>query len=141
MDCLSYKTISVKKKDIQKKWLLVDAEGLVLGRLASQLVHRLRGKHKPYYSPNLDCGDHIVVINAEKVVLTGSKLTDRVHLTHSGYPGGQKKRTPKQILEKNPTRLLENAVRKMLPKTRLGDKQFHNLHVYAGATHKHAAQN
>ncbi|MFK7799954.1 MAG: 50S ribosomal protein L13 [Aureispira sp.] len=140
MDTLSYKTQSAKKETMTRTWLVIDAEGLPLGRLASKLATVLRGKHKPSYTPHVDCGDYIVVLNAEKVKLTGNKLTQKVHYTHSGYPGGQKQRTPQQILEKFPTRLVEMAVKGMLPKTKLGNAMIKKLFVYEGGAHPHQAQ-
>ena len=140
MDTLSYKTQSAKKETVSRNWLVVDAEGQPLGRLASKLATILRGKHKPSYTPHVDCGDYIIVLNAEKVKLTGSKLTQKVHYTHSGYPGGQKQRTPQQILDKFPTRLVEMAVKGMLPKTKLGNAMIKKLFVYEGGEHPHQAQ-
>lgn len=140
MDTLSYKTQSAKKETMTRTWLVIDAEGLPLGRLASKLATVLRGKHKPSYTPHVDCGDYIIVLNAEKVKLTGNKMTQKVHYTHSGYPGGQKQRTPQQILEKFPTRLVEMAVKGMLPKTKLGNAMIKKLFVYEGGAHPHQAQ-
>ncbi|NLO01707.1 MAG: 50S ribosomal protein L13, partial [Bacteroidales bacterium] len=120
MDTLSYKTISANKTTVNKEWVLVDAENVVLGRLASEVAKMLRGKHKTDFTPHVDCGDYVVVVNAEKVLLTGRKLTDKIYLSHSGYPGGQRKQTPSQILAKYPERLVEKAVKGMLPKNRLG---------------------
>ncbi|WP_073000885.1 50S ribosomal protein L13 [Mariniphaga anaerophila] len=140
MDTLSYKTVSANKATVNKEWVLVDAENLVLGRLASEVAKILRGKHKPEFTPHVDCGDNVIVINAEKVQLTGNKMTDRLHFRHSGYPGGQTKQTPKQILDKYPERLVEKAVKGMLPKNKLGRQLFRNLHVVVGAEHKYEAQ-
>ena len=140
MDTLSYKTVYQNNATAEKEWLVVDATNLVLGRLASQIAMRIRGKHKPGYTPNVDCGDNVIVINAEKIRLTGKKLTDKVYVRHTGYPGGQRFRTPRQLLDKNPGGIIESAVRGMLPKNRLGRALFNNLHVYAGAEHPHAAQ-
>ncbi|RIH66042.1 50S ribosomal protein L13 [Mariniphaga sediminis] len=140
MDTLSYKTVSVNKATANKEWVLIDAENMVLGRLASEVAKILRGKYKPEYTPHVDCGDNVIVINAEKVQLTGKKLTDRVHFRHSGFPGGQTSQTPKQILAKYPERLVEKAVRGMLPKNKLGRQLFRNLHVVVGAEHKYEAQ-
>ncbi len=135
------KTYSAKPKDIEKKWVLIDAEGLVLGRLAALIATRLRGKHKPIYTPHMDCGDNIVVINAEKVVLTGNKMHDKVYYWHTGYPGGIKSRRAEQLLSgKRPEQVLRKAVQRMLPKGPLGRRQLKNLYVYAGPDHKHAAQ-
>jgi large subunit ribosomal protein L13 len=118
----------------------VDAEGQPLGRMASLIASTLRGKHKPSYTPHVDCGDNIIVINAEKVKLTGKKMTNKVYLTYSGYPGGQKKQTPREMLAKHPERLVETAVKGMLPKNKLGRAMFKKLFVYAGTEHPHAAQ-
>lgn len=119
---------------------MVDAEDAVLGRLASNVARIIRGKHKTNYTPHVDCGDNVIIINADKVRLTGKKLTDKVYVRHTGYPGGQRFQTPKEVLSKYPERVLERAVRGMLPKNRLGRKLFHNLYVYAGSEHPHQAQ-
>ena len=140
MDTLSYKTVSQNKATVEKEWLVVDATNAVLGRLASQIAMRIRGKHKPGYTPNVDCGDNVIVINAEKIRLTGKKMNDKVYVRHTGYPGGQRFTTPRQLLEKNPAGIVESAVKGMLPKSRLGRALFNSLHVYAGAEHPHAAQ-
>ena len=140
MDTLSYKTISANKATVNKEWVLIDAENVVLGRLASEVAKMLRGKHKTDFTPHVDCGDYVIVINAEKVLLTGRKLTDKIYLSHSGYPGGQKEQTPSQILAKYPERLVEKAVKGMLPKNRLGRQMFRNLHVVVGPEHKYEAQ-
>ena len=135
------KTYSAKRGDITKSWILVDAEGVVLGRLASIVATRLRGKHRPSFTPHLDCGDNIVVINAEKVRLTGRKHADKIYYWHTGYPGGIKRRTAGQILEgKRPERVVMKAVERMLPKGPLGRQQLANLRVYCGVEHPHAAQ-
>jgi large subunit ribosomal protein L13 len=140
VDTLSYKTVSANKATVNKEWVLIDAENMVLGRLASEVAKILRGKHKPEFTPHVDCGDYVIVINAEKVQLTGKKMTDRVHFRHSGYPGGQTTQTPKQILEKYPERLVEKSVKGMLPKNKLGRELFRNLHVVVGSEHKYEAQ-
>lgn len=140
MDTLSYKTISANKQTVEHKWFVVDAEGQPLGRLSTLIASTLRGKHKPSYTPHVDCGDNIIVINAEKVKLTGKKMTNKVYLTYSGYPGGQKKQTPREMLAKHPERLVETAVKGMLPKNKLGRAMFKKLFVYAGTEHPHAAQ-
>jgi large subunit ribosomal protein L13 len=140
VDTLSYKTVSANKTTVNKEWVLIDAENMVLGRLASEVAKILRGKHKTYFTPHVDCGDYVIVINAEKVVLTGKKLTDKIYLRHSGYPGGQKKQTPKDILNKYPERLVEKAIKGMLPKNKLGRQLFRNLHVVVGPEHKYEAQ-
>lgn len=135
------KTFSLKAADIEKKWVVIDAEGLVVGRMASIIASRLRGKHRPNYTPHMDCGDHVIVINAEKVALTGRKMADKVYYRHTGYPGGIKETTPQKIITgKHPTRVVELAVKRMLPSGPLARQQFSNLHVYAGADHPHAAQ-
>lgn len=140
MDTLSYKTVSANKETIKKEWILVDAEGLVLGRLASEVAKILRGKNKPVFTPHVDCGDNVIVINAEKVVLTGKKMSDKQYVRHSGYPGGQRFQNPLEILAKYPERLVEKAVKGMLPKNKLGRKLYGNLHVVIGSEHKYAAQ-
>ncbi len=140
MDTLSYKTISGNKETANKKWLLVDAEGETLGRLASKVAKLIRGKHKTNFTPHADCGDNVIVINAEKVVLTGNKMADKVYIRHTGYPGGQRSLTAKELLEKRPERLVEKAVKGMLPKNKLGNQLYRNLKVYVGAEHNHEAQ-
>jgi large subunit ribosomal protein L13 len=138
---LVYRTISANKETVNKQWYVVDAEGEILGRLAAKVAYVLRGKHKPEYTPHVDCGDNVIIINAEKVVLTGKKLTDKEYIRHSGYPGGQKVETPAEMLEKHPERIIEHAIKGMLPKNRLGSELFRNLKVYVGSEHKHEAQN
>ncbi len=140
MDTLSYKTVSANKATVNKEWVVIDAENIVLGRLASEVAKILRGKNKPEFTPHVDCGDNVIVINAEKVQLTGKKLTDKVYLSHSGSPGGQRTQSPKDILAKYPERLVEKAVRGMLPKNKLGRQLFRNLHVVVGPKHKYEAQ-
>ena len=140
MDTLSYKTISANKATVDKEWLLVDAEGETLGRMASKVAKLLRGKHKANFTPHVDCGDNVVVINAEKIVLTGNKWSDKKYIRHSGYPGGQRSTTAEELLKKKPVGLVENAVRGMLPGNRLGRELFRNLHVYEGEAHKQEAQ-
>ncbi len=134
------KTYHTPAKEIERKWYVVDAESKVLGRLASEIATRLRGKHKPNYSPHMDVGDFIVVVNAEKVKLTGNKLEDKIYYHHSGYIGGLKEKTAKELLEKKPEELLKSAVKGMLTKNSLGRQQFSKLKVYAGSDHPHAAQ-
>ncbi|MFP6747973.1 MAG: 50S ribosomal protein L13 [Alphaproteobacteria bacterium] len=135
------KTYSAKPGDIERKWFVVDAEGVVLGRLASIIAMRLRGKHKPMFTPHMDCGDHIVVINAEKVRLTGNKLADKTYYRHTGYPGGIKSITAGKVLGgKHPERVVEKAVQRMIPKGPLGRQVLTKLKVYAGAEHPHEAQ-
>lgn len=140
MDTLSYKTKSANSSTVTKEWLLVDGTDQVVGRLAAKIALVLRGKHKPYFTPHLDCGDNVVVINAEKVVFTGNKLEQKEYIRHSGYPGGQRKRTAEELFAKFPERVLENAVRGMLPKNRLGRELFRNLYVYAGGEHQQQGQ-
>ena len=141
MDSLSYKTISATAEGVTKEWYVIDATNEVLGRLASQIAKILRGKNKPCFTPHADCGDYVIVINAEKVKLTGKKMTDKVYVRHTGYPGGQRFATPADYLAKKPTFVIEKAVKGMLPKTRLGEHILKNLKVYAGEEHPHAAQN
>ena len=141
MDSLSYKTISLNAATVNKEWVVIDATNEVLGRLASQIAKILCGKNKPGYTPHVDCGDYVIVINADKVKLTGKKLTDKVYVRHTGNPGGQRLATPADLLNRKPTVVIEEAVRGMLPKTRLGSAILKNLKVYAGAEHPHAAQN
>lgn len=141
MDSLSYKTISLNAATVNKEWVLIDATNEVLGRLASQVAKILRGKNKPGYTPHVDCGDYVIIINADKVKLTGNKMTDKVYVRHTGYPGGQRFTTPAEYLQKKPTFIVEKAVKGMLPKSRLGEAIFNNLKVYAGAEHPHTAQN
>ncbi|QJE72692.1 50S ribosomal protein L13 [Aerophototrophica crusticola] len=135
------KTFNLKPADIEKKWILIDADGLVLGRLASQIAMRLRGKHKPTFTPHMDCGDNVVVINAEKVKLTGNKRQDDIFYWHTGYPGGIKGRSKGQILDgRYPERVIIKAVERMITRGPLGRRQMSNLRVYAGASHPHEAQ-
>jgi large subunit ribosomal protein L13 len=140
VDTLSYKTISANKATVQKDWVVVDAENQILGRLCSEIAKIIRGKHKASYTPHVDCGDQVIVINAEKIRLTGKKMTDKVYIRHTGYPGGQRFATPREVLTKNPRGVVESAVKGMLPKNRLGRALFNNLFVYAGSEHPHAAQ-
>ncbi len=140
MNTLSYKTVSANKETVTKEWLLVDAEGATLGRLATVVASALRGKNKTNFTPHVDCGDNVVVINAEKVSLSGNKWADKEYVRHTGYPGGQKVTTAQEMLKKNPISLIENAVRGMLPKTRLGRVIYKNMHVYPGPSHPHEAQ-
>jgi len=140
VDTLSYKTISANKATAQKTWIVVDANGQSLGRVASLIASRLRGKHKPNFTPHADCGDNVIVINAAAVTLSGSKMETKQYIRYTGYPGGQRFSTPALELAKNPDRVLETAVRGMLPKNRLGRALFRNMHVYVGAEHPHEAQ-
>ncbi len=136
------KTFSLKPADVEKKWIIVDADGVVLGRMAAVIANILRGKHKPTFTPHVDGGDFVIVINAEKVALTGKKRTDKVYYRHTGYPGGIKSRTAGQILDGNkPQDVVLKAVQRMLPRNKLARKQIGNLKVYAGTEHPHAAQN
>ena len=139
MDQVSYKTTYVNKATAQKEWVLIDAENQVLGRLAAKVAKLLRGKYKPSYTPFEDCGDN-VIINVEKIALTGNKLTDKVYTRHTGYPGGQRHTSPEAVLKSHPERVIQHAVRGMLPKNRLGRAVLKNLHLYAGTEHKHEAQ-
>ncbi len=134
------KTYLEKPADVKRKWYLVDAEGKTLGRLAAKVATLLRGKHKPTFTPHVDTGDHVVIVNAEKVVLTGNKMENKTYSTHSGYPGGLKTLTAEHIHRKDPTKLLRRAIEGMLPKTPLGNHMAKKLRVYAGATHPHQAQ-
>ncbi|MEZ5020956.1 MAG: 50S ribosomal protein L13 [Bacteroidales bacterium] len=140
MNTLSYKTVSANKATVEKEWVLVDAEGQTLGRLASVVALMLRGKHKTSFTPHVDCGDNVIVINAEKVALTGAKMTDKEYIRHTGYPGGQRIVKADELMKKHPTRMIEYAVKGMLPKNRLGNAIFRNLYVYEGPAHKHEAQ-
>ena len=134
-------TSSLRKEDVDKKWILIDADGIVLGRLASKVSMILRGKHKPSFTPHADCGDHVVIINAEKVKFTGKKLDDKIYYWHTGHPGGIKSRTARQIIEgRFPDRVIRMAVKRMIPKGPLGSVQLSNMKVYAGSNHPHEAQ-
>ena len=141
MNTLTYKTISAKKESVEKNWWIVDADSRVLGRVASEVAKIIRGKHKPSFTPHIDCGDNVIVINAEKIRMTGDKMNSKEYISHSGYPGGQKRLSPKQVMAKKPERIFEYAIKGMLPKNRLGRQLFKNLHVYAGDQHPHEAQN
>ena len=140
MDTLSYKTISANKATVDKQWVLIDAEGQTLGRLASKVAILLRGKHKPNFTPHVDCGDNVIVINSEKINLSGNKWNDKSYIRHTGYPGGQRSLTATEMFAKDPARLVEKSVKGMLPKNRLGAALFRNLDVVVGAAHKHEAQ-
>ncbi len=140
MDTLSYKTVSANKATVTKEWLHVDAEGQTLGRLSSVVAILLRGKHKPNFTPHVDCGDNVIITNAEKINLTGKKWTDKSYIRHTGYPGGQRSLTAQELFDKNPERLIEKAVKGMLPKNKLGAALFRNLKVYAGPAHGQDAQ-
>jgi large subunit ribosomal protein L13 len=141
MNTLSYKTVSANKNTVNKEWLVVDADGQTLGRLCSKIAMLIRGKYKTNFTPHVDCGDNVVVINAEKINLTGKKWTDKTYIRHTGYPGGQRSLTATELFEKDPTRLIEKSVKGMLPKNKLGSALFRNLYVYAGTEHLHTAQN
>jgi large subunit ribosomal protein L13 len=134
------KTFNARKEDIVRDWYLVDAEGQVLGRLASEIARRLRGKHKPVFTPYVDTGDFVIVVNAEKIVLTGKKITDKIYFRHSGYPGGLKQTSAGKMLKDHPEKVLQYAVRGMLPKNSLGRRMLKKLKVYAGGDHCHEAQ-
>ena len=140
MNTLSYKTVSANKATVNKEWLLVDAEGEVLGRLASKVAKLIRGKHKPNFTPHVDCGDNVVIINAEKIKLTGNKWNDKTYVRHTGYPGGQRTLSANELFAKNPERVVEKAVKGMLPKNKLGSALFRNLYVYNGGEHGQDAQ-
>ena len=140
MDTLSYKTISVNKATAQKEWVVVDATGQSLGRIAAKVAKLLRGKYKPSYTPHVDCGDNVIIINAEKVELTGKKWNDRIYIRFTGYPGCQRMHTPADLMKKGPRYLFQKVVKGMLPKNRLGDQLLRNLYVYAGSEHPHEAQ-
>ncbi len=140
MDTLSYKTIATNKSTANKLWVLVDAEGQTLGRLASKVAILLRGKHKPNFTPHVDCGDNVVVVNASKVNLTGKKWEDKTYIRYTGYPGGQRTLTANQLFDKNPSTIIEKSVKGMLPKNKLGATLFRNLHVYNDANHNQEAQ-
>ena len=140
MNTLSYKTVSVNRETAQKEWVVIDATGQTLGRLASKVAKILRGKYKPSFTPHVDCGDNVIIINAEKVELTGKKLTERIYLRNTGDPRGQRQSTPAELLAKGPERLLRKVVKGMLPKNKLGDAILLNMYVYAGENHPHEAQ-
>lgn len=140
MDSRSYKTLSANKQTVEKQWFIIDVEGQVLGRVASQIAHILRGKHKPSYTPHVDCGDNVIVLNADKIRLTGNKWDQKKYLRHTGYPSGQREVIAKDMLAKHPTRIVEYAVKGMLPGTKMGSQMLRNLRVYAGTEHPHEAQ-
>ncbi len=138
---MTYKTISANKDTVDKKWVLVDASEQTLGRMSSKIAKILRGKYKPCFTPHVDCGDNVIVINAEKINLSGNKWENKEYIRHTGYPGGQKSLTAKELFDKNPTRLIEKSVKGMLPKNKLGAQLFRNLKVYVGENHKQEGQN
>lgn len=140
MNTLSFKTKSLRKEDVDRQWFIIDAEGEVVGRMCTKIAHVLRGKHKPNYTPHVDNGDNIIVINAGKARFTGDKLNQKEYVTYSGYPGGQKRRTAAEMFDKKPVGVIENAVKGMLPKNKLGNKMFKKLFVYEGSEHPHFAQ-
>ena len=140
MDTLSYKTISANKATVHKEWVLVDAEGQTLGRLASKIAILLRGKHKTNFTPHVDCGDNVIVINSEKINVSGNKWSEKTYIRHTGYPGGQRSLTATEMFSKDPARLVEKSVKGMLPKNKLGAALFRNLNVVVGAAHSHEAQ-
>ena len=140
MDTLSFKTVSVNKATAKKEWVVVYATDMVLGRMASKVAKLLRGKYKPSFTPHVDCGDNVIIINADKVKLTGNKWTDRVYLSYTGYPGGQRDITPARLMQKSPEKLIKKVVKGMLPKNILAASLLNNLYVYAGSEHPHEAQ-
>lgn len=140
MDTLSYRTVSANKATVKKEWVVLDAEGQALGRLAAVAAKMLRGKHKTNFTPHVDCGDNVIIINAEKVSLSGKKWDEKIYLRHTGHPGGQRSLTAKQVFDKDPRRLIEKAVKGMLPHNKLGAAIFHNMKVYEGSDHDHEAQ-
>ena len=140
MDTLSYKTLSANKETANKEWFLVDAENQILGRMSSKIAMVLRGKHKTNFTPHADCGDFVIIINADKIVMTGAKMEKREIFSHTGYPGGQKRITPTQMLEKDGTSVVKHAIKGMLPKNKLGAAILKNLYVYTGTEHNHEAQ-
>ena len=140
MNTLSYKTVSANKTTVTKNWVVIDADGATLGRLASKVAFLLRGKHKVDFTPHVDCGDNVIILNAHKIVLTGKKMTDKQYVRHTGYPGGQRFASPAEVLAKKPGAVVERAVKGMLPKNKLGSQLFRNLFVYTGTEHPHEAQ-
>lgn len=140
MDTLTYKTVSANAKTVNKNWVLIDVENQVLGRVSSKIAAMLRGKHKTNFTPHVDCGDNVIVINADKVRLTGNKMKEKEYIRYTGYPGGQRFSSPEELLRKHPTRLVEMAVFGMLPKNKLGNAIKGNLYIYTGTEHPHAAQ-
>lgn len=140
MNTLSYKTVSANKNTVNKEWVMIDAENQALGRLASEAAKLLRGKHKTNFTPHVDCGDNVIIINAEKIRLTGNKWNAKEYIRHSGYPGGQRSLTARELMAKKPAAMVEKAIKGMLPKNKLGSELFRNLHVYVGGEHDHEAQ-
>jgi len=140
VDTLSYKTVSANNATVNKEWVVIDASNEILGRLSTKVANMLRGKNKVNYTQHVDCGDNVIIINAEKIRLTGKKLTDKVYVRHTGFPGGQRFTTPKEMLKKRPIAVIEHAVKGMLPKNKLASVQYGNLYVYPGSEHPHEAQ-
>jgi large subunit ribosomal protein L13 len=140
MNTLSYKTVSANKETVNKEWILIDAENEVLGRLSSIAAKFLRGKYKTNFTPHVDCGDNVIIINADKIRLTGNKWDQKTYIRHTGYPGGQRSTTATELMAKNPIGMVEKAIKGMLPKNKLGSALYRNLHVFAGAEHNHEAQ-
>ncbi|MDR0206263.1 MAG: 50S ribosomal protein L13 [Bacteroidales bacterium] len=140
MNTLSYKTIAANEKIVKKEWIVIDAQNEIVGRLATVAARILRGKTKTYFSPHFDCGDNVIIINADKVRFTGKKLEDKEYVRHTGYPSGQRITTPRELLKKKPIEILEHAIKGMLPKNKLGAQLYRNLYVYAGAKHPHEGQ-
>jgi large subunit ribosomal protein L13 len=140
MNTLSYKTRSINKETAEREWVMIDATDSIVGRLATQTAFMLRGKHKPTYTPHSECGDHVIIVNAEKIRFTGNKMEDKEYIRHTGYPGGQRFTTANKVLKKKPLFIVEHAIKGMLPKNRLGRALFRNLHVYEGNEHPHQAQ-
>lgn len=140
MNTLSYKTKSAKNTDVKRNWYIVDATDMIVGRLSTKVATILRGKHKAQFTPHVDCGDFVIIINADKVRFTGKKMTEKGYFSYSGYPGGQKKRTPAQLLKYKPIQVIEHSIKGMLPKNKLGSAMFRKLFAYAGGEHPHAAQ-
>ena len=140
MEATSYKTVHANAKTVTKNWVIVDAKDQILGRMSSKIAIILRGKHRPDYTPHVDCGDNIIIINAEKIKLTGNKMDDKEYVSYTGYPGGQRFVTPRVKMAKKPTFVVEKAIKGMLPKNKLGAEMFRNLYVYAGTEHPHEAQ-
>ena len=140
MEYNSYKTVSLNKATAQKEWVVIDATDQILGRMCTKVAKLLRGKYKPGYTPNVDCGDNVIIINADKVKLTGNKWNDRIYIRYTGFPGGQREMTPAQLQAKGADRLIQKVVKGMLPKNRLGDRLFTNLYIFAGAEHNMQAQ-
>lgn len=140
MNTLSYKTVSANRQTVEKKWYLIDAEAEIVGRLAARVAHVLRGKNKANYTPHVDCGDNVIIINADKVRFTGEKMREKQYFFYSGHPGGKRLESAKDLMRRRPTYVMEKAIKGMLPKNRLGREMFRNLHVYAGGQHPHEAQ-